>query len=119
MCRASASPAESHSGHGITTTTKKEMMASSSSRSSSKKRSPKPAFEGANFDKNGNCLKHSAVQLAEQVPQDGRVLWKEVKMVRQFATPKIALPTIFYVHSNCILRQLYYIALSILHSRDA
>lgn len=82
MCRASASPAKSHSGNGPTTTTaKKDMMAlSSSSRSSSKKGDPKPAFEGANFDKNGNCLKHSAVQLAEQVQQDGRVLWKEVKM---------------------------------------
>jgi hypothetical protein len=80
MCRASASPAKSHSGNG-TTSVKKEMTSSSSSRSSSKKRLPKPAFDGANFDKNGNCLKHSAVQLAEQVQQDGRVLWKEVKMV--------------------------------------
>jgi hypothetical protein len=55
-------------------------MASSSSSSSTIKRGPKPAFDGANFDKNGNCLKHSAVQLAEQVQQDGRMLWKEVKM---------------------------------------
>ena len=81
MCRASASPAKSRSGNGTTSTTKKEMTSSSSSRSSSKKRLPKPAFDGANFDKNGNCLKHSAVQLAEQVQQDGRVLWKEVKVV--------------------------------------
>ncbi len=79
MCRASASPAKSHSGSG--TTSKSKAMASSSS---STKRGPKPAFDGANFDKNGNCLKHSAVQLAEQVQQDGRMLWKEVKMVSSF-----------------------------------
>ncbi len=41
----------------------------------------KPAFEGAAFDKDGNCLKHSKVQLAEPVKQDGKLMYKEVKMV--------------------------------------
>lgn len=124
MCRASASPSKSHSGNGLTTA-KKDMVASSS-RSSSKIRGSKPAFEGANFDKHGNCLKHSAVQLAEQVQQDGRVLWKEVKMVREFATPEIAPLYILYIFQlqyqfniHCILRVLYFIALSILRGRNS
>jgi len=56
-------------------------MPSSSSSSLSKKKKSKPAFDGAAFDKDGNCTKHKSVQLAEQVTQDGRVLWKEIKMV--------------------------------------
>lgn len=40
----------------------------------------KPAFPDAKFDKNGCCIKHDKVRLAEQVRQDGRLLWKEVKM---------------------------------------
>lgn len=56
-------------------------QSSSSSLSKSKKKTSKPAFDGAAFDKDGNCIKHKSVQLAEQVTQDGRVLWKEIKMV--------------------------------------
>lgn len=40
----------------------------------------KPAFDGASFDKDGNCVKHKTIQLAEQCKQDGRLLWKEIKM---------------------------------------
>ena len=79
MCRASASLAKAHSGSGTTASSNKDNNMSSSS--SSKKKGPRPAFDGANFDKTGHCLKHATVQLAEQVEQDGRVLWKEVKMV--------------------------------------
>jgi len=56
--------------------------------SSPKSSSAKPAkplgsaaFQGASFDKDGCCLKHESVQLAEQVKQDGKLLWKEIKMV--------------------------------------
>lgn len=59
---------------------------STRSRSRSKTRpkssSSKPAFPDAKFDKNGCCVKHDTVKLAEQIRQDGRLLWKEVKMVR-------------------------------------
>jgi len=50
--------------------------------SSSKKerKISRPAFDGAAFDKDGCCVKHKSVQLAEQVKQDGRLLWKEIKM---------------------------------------
>ena len=51
------------------------------SSSSKPKKQSKPAFDGANFDKDGNCVKHKSIQLAEQVKQDGRLLWKEIKMV--------------------------------------
>ncbi|KAL3802481.1 hypothetical protein ACHAW5_009740 [Stephanodiscus triporus] len=50
------------------------------SSSSKKKKSVQPAFEGASFDKEGNCLKHNSVQLAEPLKQDGKLLYKEVKM---------------------------------------
>eukprot|EP00986_Skeletonema_menzelii_P002647 scaffold737_cov120-Skeletonema_menzelii.AAC.1 len=56
---------------------------SNRSRSRSKTRSrssSKPAFPDAKFDKNGCCVKHDTVKLAEQIRQDGRLLWKEVKM---------------------------------------
>lgn len=42
--------------------------------------STKPAFDGAKFDRDGCCLRHNSVQLAEQVKQDGRLIWKEIKM---------------------------------------
>lgn len=50
--------------------------------SSSKKerKASKPAFEGAAWDKDGYCVKHKSVQLAEQVKKDGRLLWQELKM---------------------------------------
>lgn len=51
--------------------------------SSSKKersRTAKPVFDGANFDRDGNCIRHKSIQLAEHVKQDGRLLWKEIKM---------------------------------------
>lgn len=40
---------------------------------------PKPAFAGAKFDKEGNCLKHRSVQLAEQVEEDGKIWWDEIR----------------------------------------
>ena len=40
-----------------------------------------PAFEGAPFDKNGCCIKHQKVELAEQVRVDGKLLWKEIRAV--------------------------------------
>lgn len=46
----------------------------------SKSMSSKPAFQGASFDKNGSCVHHPTVQLAQQVKQDGKLLWKEIKM---------------------------------------
>ncbi|KAL3810554.1 hypothetical protein ACHAXA_009787 [Cyclostephanos tholiformis] len=46
--------------------------------SSSKSR---PAFEGATFDKDGNCLKHKTVQLAEPVKQDGKLMYEEVRLI--------------------------------------
>lgn len=47
-----------------------------------KERRPvRPAFEGAPFDRRGHCVKHRSVQLAEEVEEDGRLMWKEVKMV--------------------------------------
>ena len=50
--------------------------------SSSSSRRAKPAFDDAPFDKNGNCLEHIDVQLAEPVVgKDGKVLYKEVKLV--------------------------------------
>lgn len=50
-------------------------------RSSSLSRKPKPAFDGAAFDKNGHCLKHGDVQLADPVVgRDGKLMWKEIKM---------------------------------------
>lgn len=52
----------------------------SMSSSTSSKKKARPAFDGANFDKDGNCVKHKSMQLAEQVKQDGRLLWKEIKM---------------------------------------
>mmetsp|Transcript_24265 Transcript_24265/g.44603 ORF Transcript_24265/g.44603 Transcript_24265/m.44603 type:complete len:611 (+) Transcript_24265:145-1977(+) len=51
-----------------------------SSSKKDRKSSKPPAFDGANFDKDGCCVKHKSVQLAEQVKQDGRLLWKEIKM---------------------------------------
>ncbi|KAL7548436.1 hypothetical protein ACHAWF_011725 [Thalassiosira exigua] len=44
-----------------------------------KTKGAKPAFDGAPFDRDGNCVKHKSVQLAEQVKQDGRLLWKEIR----------------------------------------
>jgi hypothetical protein len=52
-----------------------------SSSSSKNNRKVQPAFDGAPFDKDGNCLKHNTVQLAEPVKQDGKLMYKEVKMV--------------------------------------
>ena len=50
--------------------------------SSSSSRRAKPAFDDATFDKNGNCLEHNDIQLAEPVVgKDGKVLYKEVKLV--------------------------------------
>ena len=50
--------------------------------SSSSSRRAKPAFDDAPFDKNGNCLEHNDIQLAEPVVgKDGKVLYKEVKLV--------------------------------------
>jgi len=48
--------------------------------SSSMTSSAKPAFQGSNFDRHGYCLRHPKVLLAEQVKQDGKLLWKEIKM---------------------------------------
>ena len=87
MCRASTTTVstttnKSQSGNNIVSeraSNNKKMPSSSSS--VSKKKKSKPAFDGAAFDKDGNCTKHKSVQLAEQVTQDGRVLWKEIKMV--------------------------------------
>jgi len=87
MCRAttttvSTTNTKTQSGNnsvGGGASNKKKMPSSSSS--VSKKKKSKPAFDGAAFDKDGNCTKHKNVQLAEQVTQDGRVLWKEIKMV--------------------------------------
>lgn len=45
-----------------------------------KSMSSKPAFQGSSFDKNGACLHHPTVILAQQVKQDGKLLWKEIKM---------------------------------------
>mmetsp|Transcript_12596 Transcript_12596/g.27226 ORF Transcript_12596/g.27226 Transcript_12596/m.27226 type:complete len:672 (+) Transcript_12596:395-2410(+) len=42
--------------------------------------SSKPAFHGAAFDLDGYCVKHKSVQLAEQVKQDGKLVWRELKM---------------------------------------
>ena len=90
MCRASSTVSKSGNSSVVgptnnksnTTTTaansNNNKMASSSS---IKKKSAKPAFDGASFDKDGNCTRHKSVQLAEQVRQDGRLLWKEIKMV--------------------------------------
>ncbi|KAL7508246.1 hypothetical protein ACHAXN_008858 [Cyclotella atomus] len=47
---------------------------------STKSMSSKPAFQGASFDKNGSCIYHPSVELAQQVKQDGKLLWKEIKM---------------------------------------
>jgi len=52
----------------------------SSSGSKKERKAAKPAFDGAAFDKDGYCLRHKSVQLAEQAKQDGRVLWQELKM---------------------------------------
>ena len=86
MCRASTTVStttttKSQSGNNSVGggTNNKKMPSSSSSLS--KKKKSKAAFDGAAFDKDGNCTKHKSVQLAEQVTQDGRVLWKEIKMV--------------------------------------
>eukprot|EP00569_Conticribra_weissflogii_P015443 CAMPEP_0171398204 /NCGR_PEP_ID=MMETSP0880-20121228/5762_1 /TAXON_ID=67004 /ORGANISM="Thalassiosira weissflogii, Strain CCMP1336" /LENGTH=602 /DNA_ID=CAMNT_0011912151 /DNA_START=141 /DNA_END=1949 /DNA_ORIENTATION=+ len=53
---------------------------SSRSRSSSKKPAAKPAFQGAKFDADGNCIYHESVLMAEQVKQDGKLMWMELKM---------------------------------------
>jgi len=42
--------------------------------------SARPAFEGAKFDRDGMCLKHPSVSLAEPVKQDGRLVWKETRL---------------------------------------
>ena len=89
MCRASTKISGNSSvgptnKSNTTTAVNNNKMASSSSSSSIKKKSAKPAFEGASFDKDGNCTRHKSVQLAEQVRQDGRLLWKEIKMVSCF-----------------------------------
>ena len=80
MCR-SCEPQVKQSSQSTTTAPfieKKKKMRSSSSSS----RKAKPAFDEAPFDKNGNCLEHSDVQLAEPiVGKDGKVLYKEVKLV--------------------------------------
>jgi hypothetical protein len=79
MCR-SCEPQVKQSSQSTTTPfiEKKKNMRSSSSSS----RKAKPAFDEAPFDKNGNCLEHSDVQLAELiVGKDGKVLYKEVKLV--------------------------------------
>jgi len=52
----------------------------SSSTNKSKKSSSRAAFDGAAFDKAGYCLRHKNIQLAEQVKQDGKLMWKELKM---------------------------------------
>ena len=44
-------------------------------------RPARPAFVGAPFDRRGHCVKHRSVQLAEEIEEDGRLMWKEVKMV--------------------------------------
>ena len=41
----------------------------------------RPAFEGAKFDRDGMCLKHRSVSLADPVKQDGRLVWKETRLV--------------------------------------
>ena len=69
--------------------------AKASGSTDSKKKKSKPAFDGAAFDKDGNCTKHKSVQLAEQVTQDGRVLWKEIKMVSYYQL-------VYDVHMMCI-----------------
>lgn len=86
MCRASTKISGNSSvgptnKSNTTTAINSNKMASSSS---IKKKSAKPAFDGASFDKDGNCTRHKSVQLAEQVRQDGRLLWKEIKMVSCF-----------------------------------
>ena len=93
MCRASCSHSTATASRSNTTSTAGGGHAhhhggGGSSRvapmptSSPFKKGAKPAFDGASFDKDGCCVRHKSIQLAEQVKQDGRLLWKEIKMVR-------------------------------------
>ena len=89
MCRASTTVStttttKSQSGNNSVGGGTNDKKMPSSSSSLSKKKKSKAAFDGAAFDKDGNCTKHKSVQLAEQVTQDGRVLWKEIKMVSYY-----------------------------------
>jgi len=105
MCRATTTT--------VSTTTNKTQSGNSSvsggasnkkmpsSSSLSKKKKSKPAFDGAAFDKDGNCTKHKSVQLAEQVTQDGRVLWKEIKMVSSIDVSKYALAIKMCIRYDC------------------
>lgn len=91
MCRATStavtkSSCNHHTNNSSAASSSNKMPSSSAASasamtSSTKKKIAKPAFDGAVFDKDGNCMKHKSVQLAEQVKQDGRLLWKEIKVV--------------------------------------
>lgn len=82
MCRSTEPSTKSQPASSSGSNSRDKIMPSSSSSSSSKNnRRVQPAFDGAPFDKDGNCLKHNTVQLAEPVKQDGKLMYKEVKMV--------------------------------------
>lgn len=79
MCRSTEPSTKSQPASSSGNNSRDKSMTSSSS--SKNIRKVQPAFDGAPFDKDGNCLKHNTVQLAEPVKQDGKLMYKEVKMV--------------------------------------
>lgn len=79
MCRSTEPSTKSQPASSSGNNSRDKSMTSSSS--SKNNRKVQPAFDGASFDKDGNCLKHNTVQLAEPVKQDGKLMYKEVKMV--------------------------------------
>jgi len=73
MCRATSTLSHSsgHNAKKMSSSTRKERRPSGGG--------ARPAFEGAKFDRDGMCLKHRSVPLAEPVRQDGRLVWKETR----------------------------------------